>query len=173
MFIWLTLNPFRPKWCFKNFELNFINYRCCMHEYIKKLQTEALKFLLSEYFFFKYTFTRPISFLDQKSVRRSSNIFCIYSYVKFEPPSWPNPTPKIMIMSVKSSDYTCTCNRCVIVSQFTGSQSILKLLNNASTSFNFPNPVNVVWCVQSMSVFVSVCLIVTSCFQPPCTVGKQ
>lgn len=100
-----------------------------MHEYIKKLQTEALKFLLSEYFFFKYTFTRPISFLDQKSVRRSSNIFCIYSYVKFEPPSWPNPTPKIMIMSVKSSDYTCTCNRCVIVSQFTGSQSILKLLN--------------------------------------------
>lgn len=105
MFIWLTLNPFRPKWCFKNFELNFINYRCCMHGYIKKLQTEALKFLLSEYFFFKYTFTRPISFLDQKSVRRSSNIFCIYSYVKFEPPSWPNPTPKIMIMSVKSSDY--------------------------------------------------------------------
>lgn len=67
-----------------------------MHGYIKKLQTEALKFLLSEYFFFKYTFTRPISFLDQKSVRRSSNIFCIYSYVKFEPPSWPNPTPKIM-----------------------------------------------------------------------------
>lgn len=51
MFIWLTLNPFRPKWCFKNFELNFINYRCCMHGYIKKLQTEALKFLLSEYFF--------------------------------------------------------------------------------------------------------------------------
>lgn len=78
-----------------------------MHGYIKKLQTEALKFFLSEYFFFKYTFTRPISFLDQKSVRRSSNIFCIYSYVKFEPPSWPNPTPKIMIrpMSVKSSDY--------------------------------------------------------------------
>lgn len=92
-----------------------------MHGYIKKLQTEALKFLLSEYFFFLIYFTRPISFLDQKSVRRSSNIFCIYSYVKFEPPSWPNPTPKIMIMSVKSS--------CVIVSQYTGSQSILKLLN--------------------------------------------
>lgn len=66
-----------------------------MHGYIKKLKTEALKFLLSEYFFFKYTFTRPISFLDQKSVRRSSNIFCIYSYVKFEPPSWPNvPYPE-------------------------------------------------------------------------------
>lgn len=101
-----------------------------MHGYIKKLQTEALKFLLSEYFFFKYTFTRPISFLDQKSVRRSSNIFCIYSYVKFEPPSIRGPTlPRRSWLCQSNPRITCTCNRCVIVSQYTGSQSILKLLN--------------------------------------------